>query len=395
MYLGDNLQTMLYDLENNPIAYQMLYQMRTTQPSIGDFFDYEIGTGMLSFLPKARAVGLDPSQGFQATGRQKAKVGRVVRQIFDDTGRTVSDYELELFSNYLRALDSTLLGEFSLVEGDAILDAYHRDNYMSRQGTLNNSCMKYDECQQYLQVYADNPDIVKLLVMFNKENHKVMGRALVWNTSEGFVMDRIYGSCVTQASFEKYAEMQGWWFKHDMGSFFIKSLKDEDNPTKLDLEVSLERLYDFYPYMDTFQYFDTKANKLYTTQYHGHDVQLTGTDGDDHPGFQDALREQKEFYCEHCGYWWSIEGHNGLCPQCVLCEQCLSYYDGTFQSSCPNCERRNTGTFPISFVPEVTAEPISFYDLYSRYTTYRPDSMVYTMTLTNSNIDELRRLLLQ
>lgn len=66
-------------------------------------------------------------------------------------------------------------GDFDIVEGEDIIHWYN-GNYNEYGATLSNSCMRYDECGEYLRVYADT---CKMLVLFNKERDLICGRALL------------------------------------------------------------------------------------------------------------------------------------------------------------------------------------------------------------------------
>lgn len=372
MRLGYTLQDMLYELEGNQLARKMLYGSTRISPPMGDYFDYNVGTGMMSFLPKAKASGLTANDDpFTSTLRQKAKIGRITRQIFDATEYKPTDIEIEEFSHLLRSLDSTLWGEFRIVSGEAIRSAYLGDNYEPRQGSLNNSCMQYDYCQDYLEVYVQNPEQVQLLILEHKDNKTIMGRALVWQSNHGTIMDRIYGSTSTQVLFEKYAEKEGWWFKaSERSQEFLKNTNAQ-SVTVLDAFVELpNHLHALYPYMDTFFHYDAKEGRFYAQGGHRYDVYLHGTEGDDHSGLADIVREHFEFECEHCGEWWPIADFE-TCPNCQFCETCEQWYDGSFRQTCPRCTPQtpratltysSNGTFHVNFVYQLLDHYRAFID---------------------------------
>ena len=54
--------------------------------------------------------------------------------------------------------------------------------------------MKYERCNKYLDLYIDNPQKIKLLVLFGQDSSKIIGRALLWylDSHNHMMMDRIY-----------------------------------------------------------------------------------------------------------------------------------------------------------------------------------------------------------
>ena len=196
----------------------------------------------------------------------------------------VKPYEVEDLISFFKKADTSQL---KLVDGVDILNAYHCKNY--DEGETMGSCMRYEEAQKYLDIYVDNPDSVKCLVLLNPENGKVRGRALIWYMDGGATfMDRIY---TTNKEYETY----------------FKSYAEEKNMSTYgrtpsdDVTLENDGEYDYYPYMDTFKYYTPDTGVLSNDSG---ELELGGTDGyasdpglwsDYHQGY---IPEDEAYYVE-------------------------------------------------------------------------------------------------
>jgi len=195
-----------------------------------------------------------------------AKVGRTVRQILTSNKVNVTDQEIEKFVNaYKNAWDKKLKKTaegFHLVSGEEIRKWYLEDNYVPGGGTLNNSCMRYKESQEYLNIYTENPECCQLLILLDDRN-KLLGRALLWKLKTGtgkkdYFLDRIYTRFDNDA--EKFAD----WFRD-----FLKVKDDNFDAhflkTLARLRVQLKKWkFGKYPYMDSFSILDYDTGVLLT-----------------------------------------------------------------------------------------------------------------------------------
>lgn len=173
----------------------------------------------------------------------------------------IKGYEIEEVINNLKKAETSNL---EVVDGEEIRYVYLGSNYVRGYGSLSSSCMSSSDAQEYLNIYVENPKQVKCLVLFD-EDRKVMGRALIWNTDQGFkVMDRIY------VCDDKYTPL----FKNYA---LENNFKNKDNDK---FSVSLDK-YDFYhyPYMDTFQFFDKDNGILFNYEEREKLVILNSTEG--------------------------------------------------------------------------------------------------------------------
>lgn len=151
-----------------------------------------------------------------------------IRDITPFTETEIQTWQAELTNYY--AHEGLVIDE---VKGDDLIPAY----------ACTESCMKRSPA---LQLYAQNPDRVSLLVVSRKE--KRFARALKWVLDDGTVfLDRIYPSDGgAHISFLKaHAAKQGWGYKEDQAI-------DGDNSDTCPniMSVTLKDV-GAYPYMDT------------------------------------------------------------------------------------------------------------------------------------------------
>jgi hypothetical protein len=182
---------------------------------------------------------------FWKEGRTEISIGRWLRRIFKDVHKSsILDFDVEKFVNqYKSAYDSRTNTGFELVSGEDIKKWYHESSYESDRGQLGNSCMRYNKCQDFLDIYVKNPEVCNLLILKSSVNPvKIRGRALVWKLKDGsFYQDRVYTNYDSDTLlFNKWAEENGIEYKYS------------DSIGK-SLEVQLgDFKYQKYPYMDTF-----------------------------------------------------------------------------------------------------------------------------------------------
>jgi hypothetical protein len=219
--------------------------------------------------------------------RNSTGIGRLVNQIFPGK---YSSKEVEEFVNNFKNLNKPGENKFILVKGEDIRKYYLVSNYEEEAGDLGNSCMRYDKCQKYLDIYVENTEIVQLLVYLNEED-KVLGRALVWKLNDHkssdieeaeFFMDRIYGKddSITKL-FKDYSDEMGWARRTYSGYSQVRDITYKgENHNWIDIRIRLDKAkFNYYPYMDTFKRLDVDNRLLYNDDNEDQDWGLTCTDG--------------------------------------------------------------------------------------------------------------------
>jgi len=146
-----------------------------------------------------------------------------------------------------------------IVKGEEIRHWYLDENYKEGHGSLNNSCMRFKDCQKKLNLYCDNPKKVALVILKSEEN-KLLGRALLWKLDKPnnkIYMDRIYTVVdFYENIFLKFARKNGYLNYYDSREKMVVELKTKSSPDK-------------NPYMDTFSCYNYK--KHFLTNYIDYD----------------------------------------------------------------------------------------------------------------------------
>jgi len=285
----------------NKVNRPLFLDLQAANPEIAgiDFLDFARDKeGFISYLPQSMWESTNPENFYDPNIRIMAKPGKVLRKIFPDMAPEV----IGAFVCAYRALinSDTTSERFAVVSDNDIAHYYHYDQYDNSQalGSLGESCMRYDKCQDYLGIYTENSEVVRLVVL-KSTSDLIIGRALLWNVNELDVplMDRIYGSYSTIAAFKQYAEDNGYAYK--------RYQKAENDLIVVNGETSLMSLsvdlyhwdFDYYPYLDTLRYLDKENGKLTNDQPSNTPwLHLCGISGDDY-------EQADTVYCEDTGTW--------------------------------------------------------------------------------------------
>lgn len=320
-----------------------------THRNFGDYLTYT-ADGMLSFLPASKIEeALSDNQQWKKKARQTGRPGKVVRSVLlPSASKALSDMQIETFVNRLKAAVSQTQIAYTVVQGEDIRYWYHADRHASeRTGTLAHSCMRYDQCQPYFDLYVNNPNQIRMLVMTNPQGGMV-GRALLWKTDQvGWVMDRVYGNDVTRILAREWAREQGYWHRNSDMAGDADDWVDADGTFVGNKTLSVTPsvpLASRYPYLDTFSYLyapgkRAKAKLRNKPQGRTAVFQLTHTTG----------RPYDIYSCRTCHVWTTpgyISPRNrqlcSTCWQAIACTGCYNverstHPDRTGTQLCDTC----------------------------------------------------------
>ena len=193
--------------------------------------------------------------------RYHARPGALVQKIFS----FLPAKEVEIFNNLYKSALLINRYKFEVVSGEDVKKYYHYSNYKSNSGSIGNSCMKNDHCQSFLSIYTKNPDIVKLLILKERGEDSISGRALLWNFDDNKVMDRIYSRNDEEFPFlfKQWAIENGYLYKHDSRWQSSLLFEKDGEKTEIPFSLKLEKYYfDKYPYMDTFKFLNIENGIL-------------------------------------------------------------------------------------------------------------------------------------
>jgi hypothetical protein len=267
------------------------------------FIDFSEETGFLKFQTMNKAhekirktytsldmqnhpdVGINASlhgvvDGLYRNNKNKIKTGRFLRGAMPE----VDEREIEKFAQVLTAYQNPDSTNLRLVSGDEIKYWYDIDNYYSKKdGNLAKSCMAD---VQFFDLYAENPEVCKLLILTQKE--KLIARGLVWklnscdeivtnsaNTTDKknfkkplnaqYFLDRAYGLReFHEQILINYAKAQGWAYRE--GGVKWGGIVYFDGNSYKDIEMTVKikkKEYNTWPHLDTFVRYDYVTGLLH------------------------------------------------------------------------------------------------------------------------------------
>ena len=235
--------------------------------------------------------------------RNEVRIGKLINSLFPDK---YDAKQIEDFVQKFKAFSEDVK-DFELVNGEDIRHWYNMGNYKDQEGTLGTSCMRYPNCEDYLNIYTENPEVCRLLILKdNEDNTKIIGRALIWkldsiskvnpDTEPIYFMDRIYVSDVKyMEDFKDYSNKNGWVNRTGTSYSDTKSVTyKKHNYEYVNMSVSLNKyIFDEYPYMDTFKKINIDEGFLYNNDERENDCYLLEeTDGT----YDDCSGKYSEYY---------------------------------------------------------------------------------------------------
>ena len=297
----------------------------------------------ISYLTSERSLNIISSSPYgegadelwSSSRRFHVKPGAFISKIF----KNIHPKEVENFSQLFRNVQTKITSTFKVITGSDILDYYHYESYLSESGSLGNSCMKYDSCQDYLDLYTDNKDKISMLVMV-ADNSKLIGRALLWQIDDMKIMDRIYtiDDETYQYHFKKWADDNGYLYKKEQK--WNNTLFFESKGKTIYKEISFElKSFEFnhYPYMDTFKFLNTNDGVISNTPKTINDRTLLSTDGSTYGHDHLTMcQKSKLFYnYDETTYldYLSMRVWCGLTVYSDVCDLSILKDDATFDNS--------------------------------------------------------------
>ena len=252
----------------------------------------------ISFLPGDREPEYTSDGKWARRNRQTGKPGRIFQKLLK---KEFKQYDWEQFVNRFK---STMCcsTNFEVISGSQITYWYNSEHYYQCAGTLGNSCMKYDECKKFFKLYEDHS---KMLI--STKNGQLTGRAIVWEMPDGTtLLDRIY-TCFDylENCFIEYAKEHQWWIRANNSllnngddQYWLSPEDDYATEVSPDFEIHIDHSYDYFPYVDSFRYFNGKDTLSTHDKFN---IRLSNTDG--------SYDGECRWVCDHCGaeFWSNYE----------------------------------------------------------------------------------------
>lgn len=223
----------------------------------------------ITFLPDSQYQRfLSKEEDVATKTKSTSSIGRMIRQILKDNEQIYSkdtttkftDADIEKFVNSFKTTWNKKHGitnrKIELVKGKNILKWYNVENYNSSNGTLGNSCMRYTTVNHFMNIYAENPEKISMVVL--TEDNKLLARALFWNLdetdeskSDRFYLDRIYTEQDSDFDF-----VYDWVFENLCNRDNRKLLTHKNvDYSDYRMKVFLNKTtFEHYPYADSFLY---------------------------------------------------------------------------------------------------------------------------------------------
>ena len=288
----------------------------------------------VSFLPLNKMPEYTDDGKWQRKNRQEGKIGKTIKTFIKPYEKlwhiTINDQMLEEFVNDCKAVLCNKF-EYRLVSGEDIRKYYHESSYYQgkQSGTLWSSCMRYDCCQRYFDIYVDQPEC-EMLIMFDPLSSKteIVARAIVWNINgQKYVDRRYYIQDFHHIAMIEYIKTQGWGYKvhntydDDISMDFYVPSNGEYIAQEVDITVYPKERYNMYPYMDTVKWISEDGKMLTNSGYDSHRTLYTLNDADGNTG---AFHE---LTCEICGHRldeddaiYDVDGY-AYCCDCAVCDE--------------------------------------------------------------------------
>jgi hypothetical protein len=216
------------------------------------------------------------------TSRNPIRIGRLIRPLLRTAGVTVTDREVEEFTNLWKAtydFAADVLKQFDIVKGDTIAYWYDYEKYVDGGGTLNNSCMA-EVMSDYFEIYTSNPQ-VQMVILYDDDgqvkegkytSNKIKGRAILWDAEldgqKEMFMDRIYTTHDSDVDlFKQFAQKNGWFYKDSQSMTPREYITNGTSRSRPEIIVKLNNVdFEYYPYCDTMCFCYTSSNELRNTQ---------------------------------------------------------------------------------------------------------------------------------
>lgn len=266
--VSSEMKEILKKIKDESFVANLLLKKRHNKDNIIDEINYislsNESNGLISYLTKDRINKLNPKleDVWSSKKRFNSKPGSFVNKLF----KNIKNDEIEKFSNLFKHYSSSDFWELKIVKGKDISKYYdNKKHKYNTGGSINKSCMKYNKCKKYFDIYNSNPDTISMLVMVDKFDN-LMGRALLWKSDGYNIMDKIYtiDDDKLQIEFKRWAKENNYYFKYRQSSsntlFFSNKY---ENRVKLYIDIKLKNVeFNNYPYLDTFKFLDLKEKRI-------------------------------------------------------------------------------------------------------------------------------------
>lgn len=223
--------------------------------------------------------------------RTDIKIGRFLTKVIkkETFGKfNILTKDVENFVNLYKSYFDFDEKKLQIIKGDDIKKWYLEENYLNVYfGTLWKSCMRQSDRNKFLEMYAKNDNCSMLILL--DDNGSLRARALLWEgvldvnlNKEYRVMDRIYTIYDHDVNlFKSWAFNNGYITKAEQNSKSESLFQmNNDSISNIAFKIKINNFkLRYYPYLDTFKYFDANFGYLYNYDKSYDLYKLTRSDG--------------------------------------------------------------------------------------------------------------------
>lgn len=281
LYISKSLRALLRNIENNSVvAKDILYA--THNELVSKYNNYlniaHDDVSKISSLTRDAHSKFDKSNNqndineYTSKLRVSTRPGALIKNLLV---KKYSEKELEDFTNLYKA-QTQVKGKIKIVEGEIIKHYYLEKSYIrTNSGSLFASCMRQEHKSEFFNLYTNNQDIIKLVILHDDNNDKLIyARALLWHLEDGTkIMDRVYSNNddVIIPFLQKWGTDNGYYVRktqkwNDSLTFITPSGNVEQIKFSLKLK---NKVFNKYPYLDTFKFYDYLTNEFSNYREYG------------------------------------------------------------------------------------------------------------------------------
>ncbi len=292
-----DIEEFIYGNTCDKIVMVLVSGNSTTINEIGNYIKRE-ELDIVSYLPKSKISNLSSTDDpySDGIGRVSIRIGRFVNKFIKNiafSNYNISPKDLESFVNLYKSYFFRSESSLKLVQGNEILKWYCEDSYYQHEGNrfgpLWNSCMRQSERNKFMNLYVDND--IKMLILLSDDG-RLLGRAIIWEKALGLdgseykVMDRIYTMYDHDVNmFKNWAKQNGFYHKIEQSAksekYFTKYNGDgvSENAEILMSVTMTNHKQRYYPYLDTFKFYDPKNGQFSNSDFYNHEYILVQSNG--------------------------------------------------------------------------------------------------------------------
>jgi len=272
---------------------QILFKITDTELNYHNI-RFKSGSLYVYYLSEKQFEKLAGKKKLAYKNMQKIKIGRLIRNVAKNKNIIISDKAIETAGKIALIFKK----EYGFKISDNAKDGYYYLNYdipkkafktwssRHRYGNMGSNCMRNKKNLKQLQYY--NEIGVKVGILYNKKNNKVVARSLLWNNIEvAKTGERINGYDKIYFVKEIYRSI----LQIKLREHKYKSIHGR-NGRKLIYHFPNKKLFAYYPYSDTFSYMAFDFSSISNKQDNTHlNTYLLG---------QNNLKSDFSFDCPNC-----------------------------------------------------------------------------------------------